>query len=343
MYVTRTAEGDQGESAGASVTAYPPGLVIRSKKVTSPTKSERGYTYSKRHGRLLKPRAAYSASLKGVIESYRQDTIIRRQVRRHHRPNEPNGRQAGGNRRPITRLTRKAANNMKFKARNMEPCKVFLTLTYPGAYPTDGKLVKEHWRKMRAWLVRRGIGGFWCLEFQLRGAPHFHVFLTERVDKEEVSRVWYEIVGSGDEKHLRAGTRIEAIREPQALAVYAAKYACKMEQKDVPEDYQDVGRFWGIFGGCQPKPLLTMEGTLSAMAPIIRAARKIGDWCRQEWGLYPLPRDKGFVGFTLWQVSDRLEIPLLRLLTGVGRAVETATERGFHYWIGPPLQVGASP
>ena len=37
----------------------------------------------------------------------------------------------------------------------------------------------------------------------------------------------------------------ELIRSPDGAARYALKYATKPYQKKVPEDFQDVGRFWG--------------------------------------------------------------------------------------------------
>jgi hypothetical protein len=45
-----------------------------------------------------------------------------------------------------------------------------------------------------------------------------------------------------------SGTRFEAIREPAAMPSYVGKYASKWEQKEVPDDFKNVGRFWGIRG-----------------------------------------------------------------------------------------------
>ena len=93
------------------------------------------------------------------------------------------------------------------------------------------------------------------MEFQRRGAPHLHVFLTGPVPKEKVAAAWNRIAGQGDADHLKAGTRIEAMREKHLAAAYAAKYASKAEQKDVPEEFQNVGRFWGLFGGLRVEPV----------------------------------------------------------------------------------------
>jgi hypothetical protein len=53
------------------------------------------------------------------------------------------------------------------------------------------------------------------------------------------------MVGSRDEKHLRAGTRIEAIKSKGHLYGYLYNYIKKSDQKEVPEGFENVGRFWG--------------------------------------------------------------------------------------------------
>ena len=55
----------------------------------------------------------------------------------------------------------------------------------------------------------------------------------------------YKIVGSGDERHLRAGTGIAAIKSRGHLNGYLCAYIRKLDQKIPPEGFEDVGRFWG--------------------------------------------------------------------------------------------------
>jgi hypothetical protein len=152
-----------------------------------------------------------------------------------------------------------------------------ITITYPMEFPSDGKLVKGHLKKFLQWLrdTFYGIRGVWFLEFQMRGAPHFHIItdldlasygdITERRRRKKTpgkasygtnveieaaaSRAWYRIVKSGDPKHLRAGTSWETFEHAEAAERYAAKHSAKPRQKDVPEGYENVGRFWGVIGG----------------------------------------------------------------------------------------------
>jgi len=197
---------------------------------------------------------------------------------------------------------------MLFTFRNVVGLRVLLTLTYPGEFPTDGRLVKSHWANMRRWLAHRGVAGAWFMEFQERGAPHYHVFLTGEVPKEEVAAAWYRIVGSGDERHLRAGTRIEALRELHAAGAYAAKYLKKQEQKEVPECFQNVGRFWGLFGGLSVEPVAqvdnqerldtsTGEVRPGLAVPAARVMRGLVNARRRAAGR-PKFRDGGRQGFT---------------------------------------------
>jgi len=166
-----------------------------------------------------------------------------------------------GDRKDITILTKRSLQRMCFVAQNTEVTfKMLTTLTYPKVWKTDGKEVKKDFYKWLKWARRKcGLTSyFWCLEFQGRGAPHFHIFTPINNlahMKLECSAKWYEIVGSEDEKHLGAGTRVERLRKPDAVGRYAAKYAAKTHQKAVPPDYRNVGRFWGNSYDVNPRPL----------------------------------------------------------------------------------------
>lgn len=132
-----------------------------------------------------------------------------------------------------------------------------LTLTYPEEFPCDGAISKNHLRLLLQRLsrfakehyphVKHSV--FWFLEFQERGAPHYHLFTNYFVGKDWLANAWYEVVGTGDPDHLKAGTRAEALRKGHKVAaMYATKYAQKQEQKAVPKGYLNVGRFWGVRG-----------------------------------------------------------------------------------------------
>jgi len=124
----------------------------------------------------------------------------------------------------------------------------FVTLTYPDVYPNDGKVVKAHWRAFVERLRRKGwfedYSLVWFLEFQERGAPHFHFLCTGWIEKKWVAEAWAEITDG----NVQSCSRVEALRNPEAAGCYAMKYAMKSEQKVVPEGFKNVGRFWGCSG-----------------------------------------------------------------------------------------------
>lgn len=261
----------------ASVPQNRPGLVYRS--------------ISARTGESF----GFEASGVGIeIQIYRKDTVVRRVY-----TNTQSRRRNGAKRGTITEFSRKSRQRLSFAARNVEPLPYFVTLTYPAEFPTDGKVVKRHFKAFREWLRRRGVKFFWWIEFQKRGAPHFHLSTDTWIHHEALAAAWYKIVGSGDPKHLRAGTRIEAFRNPDGFAAYASKYAAKMEQKEVPEVYRDVGRFWGYSKAIKPKSKPILSGSMVSMITALRVLRNLYNARRRSWGCRPF-RDSGSYSFILW-------------------------------------------
>jgi len=159
-------------------------------------------------------------------------------------------------RKSISEFSKDSARRMR---RYLRECTseytTMLTLTYPSGHGYDGVRAKRD----LATLVKRikrndrnhrdDFSLFWFMEFQGRGSIHFHCFTNRFVDKDWLARNWYEICGTDDERHLRAGTRAEQIRSGRhGISAYASKYAAKNEQKAPPEEFGWVGRFWGVCG-----------------------------------------------------------------------------------------------
>lgn len=129
---------------------------------------------------------------------------------------------------------------------------LFVTLTYPESWPDEWQnwkddldtFVKNH--VLRKW---PGASVVWKLEPQKRGAPHFHLIVwgVLYMSKEWLAQTWFEVVGSGDPKHLAAGTSVNRARSFRKVMCYAGK---KYLGKDVtlPPGWDYVGRFWGACG-----------------------------------------------------------------------------------------------
>jgi len=141
------------------------------------------------------------------------------------------------------------------------PMVSMITLTYQ-ICPRTGIVAKNN-LKIFLNAVRRNLPGakyIWFMEFQKRGAIHFHVLLSVPVDKKiwkRLARTWSDlaIARGGSSRHIRwfnsakRGKFWENERKPGGLARYGLKYALKMEQKLCPLHFVDCGRFWGASRG----------------------------------------------------------------------------------------------
>jgi hypothetical protein len=244
--------------------------------------------------------------------------------------------------REITGWSRKSRTNMvralceiDYRPLLADPTRLpaMVTLTYPGDWLTvapDGKTAKGHLaafrrRYERAW--DRELVAVWKLEFQRRGAPHFHLLMVPphgvartpgvraRADawvgaglpfRQWLSAVWADIVGHPDPEehryHQLAGTGVdynEALRarDPKRVAVYFTKhgsFAAKEYQNCVPPEWQEPGkgpgRFWGYWR--LERVAVAVEVTPDNG---IRAARIARRWARAQGTTRQVnaPRTKG--------------------------------------------------
>jgi hypothetical protein len=180
------------------------------------------------------------------------------------RPPERTGRAGGGGPRGhITQFSKASKRRLQRVLASVDQGRIsvplFVTLTYPGEFPADPAVCNAHLRAFRERLTRRysAAAAIWRKEYQRRGAPHYHLLLFLDVPLEElrtwVSEAWYEIVGSGDERHLRAGTQVVRVKSWRGARGYAAKYLGKLETlqpaasccaEHVPAG---TGRLWGVW------------------------------------------------------------------------------------------------
>jgi len=155
----------------------------------------------------------------------------------------------------------------------------FLTLTYPGEWHKDPGLWKKQLHHFLMALRRQweNAWGVWRLEFQKRGAPHFHLLLWDgpiveavqaqrqngkmcmiaipgsrsrknRKVFEWLSETWFRVVGSGDDRHRQAGTRIEPVMSANGVMAYASKYLAKPTEEQAEIFQGGTGRHWGRIG-----------------------------------------------------------------------------------------------
>lgn len=177
------------------------------------------------------------------------------------------GRSAGSNRRLMEKISKIDLTNIAaLDKRQVDVRSVFLTLTYPKEFPTgrDSKRDLKAFRKR----LERAYPGFdwaiWLQEAQRRGAPHYHlpIAFKETIDigkfRAWVSENWYEVVGSGDIKHLKAGTRVDVLHVAYgsgSLMSYLAKEIWGGSAKGYQHvplnpdtgELMPTGRTWGFW------------------------------------------------------------------------------------------------
>ncbi|NCC62300.1 MAG: hypothetical protein EOM12_15475, partial [Verrucomicrobiae bacterium] len=178
---------------------------------------------------------------------------------------------AGSTRGTIYELSRKSEARLSHLCKNSgHRIKSQLCLTYHEQNPIDGAEVKKHLSRFLAALRRAipRVGYLWILEFQKRGVPHFHIFLTAPPDREAqkiLSASWVRIT-AGTEKqyrwHIRPNNWIEW--HMQNGNYVAHKYLTKHYQKDVPHQYHSVGRYWGNSRNMVPIPTIIMPEEIAS-------------------------------------------------------------------------------
>jgi hypothetical protein len=175
-----------------------------------------------------------------------------------------------GKKGELTRLNKKSRDYLAFvvNATGVQ-FNSMMVLTYGANYPRCGKQVKSDLNVMLNW-VRRVLKSeyLWFLEFQRRGAPHVHILLeTDRVTsglRYDFAVQWantvckrgaYPYCDRGDKSRRSVYSDIIRVhdhrkqwaskRSGHGLVGYVTKYATKTEQKDVPPEFSNVGRFFG--------------------------------------------------------------------------------------------------
>lgn len=151
---------------------------------------------------------------------------------------------------------------------------VMITLTLPDRWlevaPDAATIAAKFDLFRRKWAARWGAPAWiWKREFQLRGAPHFHLWTVPPVDDlqafaAELRGMWSDALDITDERDARLHrlhgvdvSRADGMRarDPRRLAFYFLKESGASERKayqnEPPAAWQgqeSVGRYWGVRG-----------------------------------------------------------------------------------------------
>lgn len=130
----------------------------------------------------------------------------------------------------------------------------FLTLTFH--YTHSPEKTKAAFKRFLAYLDYHypNTSGLWRLEFQKRGAPHYHLILFDLPywQQQDIRRVWMRCT-----QEDKSGVRVNLLRGAKQAMYYVSKYVAKMPDVDcstlfIDAPYQQKegrvwsGRFWGV-------------------------------------------------------------------------------------------------
>lgn len=171
---------------------------------------------------------------------------------------------------------------------------LFVTLTYHENYPVEFKEYKYHLHKFFIYLRREcpNMGAIWKLEFQARGAAHFHLLLfgcDYEYVRLRIPVIWNDIVAQGDDVHLlwhlgeldSTVPCVQEIRSWRGVRSYASKYLSKLD-----ETTERSGRYWGVRGNVPFSPLIAMRIDIRTALEFRRAFRRKSGMTFKRFGFW---------------------------------------------------------
>lgn len=191
-----------------------------------------------------------STARTGILRIW--ETGNRLEVNRPNRDDYQGLVSGGGQRSKVTEFSRNSRRRLARKINSTDRREkfIFVTLTYPENM-TDGRQGKKHLKAFlqRLRYHRPDISGFWKLEFQHRGAIHFHLMLFTRwLDAREVFGWWGRIIGDKSTFEDSASTEVRAPRVRESARRYLFAYLGKADYQTDASHCAEVGRFWGVVG-----------------------------------------------------------------------------------------------
>jgi len=173
---------------------------------------------------------------------------------------------------------------------------VFVTLTYPDNFPGQFEVYKRDLDNFFRSFFRQfpKAGVIWKLEYQSRGAAHYHLLVwgVNVADLLEfVPSTWHRIAASDDPLHLQwhlgllgNGNQhcVQAVRSWHGVKSYASKYFSKIEGQ---ETYHG-GRVWGVRGNVPFSKIIEFTIDMKTALAFRRAFRRWSGYKNRRFGFW---------------------------------------------------------
>ena len=119
----------------------------------------------------------------------------------------------------------------------------FVTYTFHNVYPKSSDELKRHFRNFLKSVkrVNPSVAWIWRLEWQKRGAPHFHMvyFIPKHSTLKEIKhfekeqrRLWHRTLEDFDFWTWRYSVDVKSLDSKKKLYAYISKYVSKVENED---------------------------------------------------------------------------------------------------------------
>lgn len=202
---------------------------------------------------------------------------------------------------------------------------LFITLTYRSFTDVfaDWKRHLDNFRRVLADDFPE-LAAVWRLEFQKRGAPHFHILLWLGVVRllseveARLTEIWTRVIGQREAANVEHGCEVVPVTDFRKSAFYISVYQAKDGQ-----DRDDIatGREWGVWGRkrlgfapiqnvplTRPQFLLFRRTLRGLYVSHLRVTGKglVGDTGKKRGYLAALESDQPFSNFLPFQHAARL-------------------------------------
>lgn len=149
------------------------------------------------------------------------------------------------------------------------------------------------------------------MEFQKRGAPHFHMILYNAgyIKKESIQQSWGDVIGQD-----KPFTRIERINNYRQGLSYCAKYLGKVEDSgfingsNLTDGEESIGRRWGVFN----REGLPWADIVESQLPLDGSWWLIRSYCAQFWDVL---EERDYLGFSLFLDEPELALNHIKSLS----------------------------
>lgn len=153
----------------------------------------------------------------------------------------------------VTIFSKKSQKRLNWVYAN-GPWKSMITLTYHKKFP-DYQISKGHLDTVLKVIKRMGLNYLWVVEFQGRGFPHYHIWMSEILrpgttrNYLRISNAWLRATrdynDTPESVEFHHHPKIYTDWDVNLNLAYAAKYAQKQRQKWLPIGIENYGRWWG--------------------------------------------------------------------------------------------------